>query len=192
VVVAPYRLHQLRSAPQLKYSIALAVLIFCGCHNETGYAAASALRIMGPAHVVLNQANDLIAFSPQLSITNTANVVRGITRFGGQISISKLEYRLTDANGAVIPIGRRDFLGSTLAGMRISTTLLRPNESTHWTPDESLVYFKIAKGHYWLVAHLEIKSPDPLSEGSLSDEEKAQIHPGSWVLDSDPFELSVE
>ena len=176
----------------MKYLVLLCSLIFFGCHHLDTPATQAALRIMGPVHLSISPASDSIRLSPELRLTNLTKSVVGIEHFGGQITIARLDYRFTDENRNEIPLLRRDFLGSTLAGIRIWTTLLSPDESVQWTPDEALVYPKVPKGRYWLVAHLEFGAPTPVADIGLSYGEKGEIDHKRQTFDSSPLEISVE
>lgn len=147
---------------------------------------------MGPAHLSISATSESIKFSPELRLTNLTDSVIAIAYFGSQIRTAQLQYRFTDDHGKEVPLLRRDFLGSTLAGTRIGTTFLLPGKSQQWTPEEALVYPKVAKGRYRLVAHLEIDPPDPVFEAGRSDADKGQIGRTRHIFNSEPLEITVE
>ena len=176
----------------MKYLILVCLGILCGCHEISQPGLEEPFVILGPSHVTGAASSDTIRLSPDLRITNLTNAVLGIAYFGAQIKTSQLSYRLTDAHQKEIPLLRRDFLGSTLAGMRIGVTLLQRGQFVQWTPNEALIYPKPPKGRYWLVAHVEIPPLDRAVEAGLSDGERFQSDQTRHAFDSKPLEISVE
>ena len=149
------------------------------------------LKILNPEKTPLAVATQSIALSPELELTNTTHETIGITHFGGAISSIKIEYHLRDMKGHVIPLERRDSLGSTLSGARVWVTLLRPGESMRWKPEEALIYFHVQKQKYLLTAHISIETPDPVWETNLSDGDRGHITKSPEVFDSGDFVITV-
>jgi hypothetical protein len=176
----------------MKYLTLLCAVTLCGCHQVATKDAHYAFQIVSPAHVKVDSSRDSLSLSPELRITNLTGGVLGITHWGNQVETPQISYRLVDCYYKEVPLLRRDNTGPGIWTPRGWVTLLHRGEFIEWTPFEALIYRKVRKGRYWLVARVEMQPPADWMESGLSAQERRQIDRNSHTIESAPLEISVE
>jgi hypothetical protein len=176
----------------LYFLVALSLLL-ASCVQPPGLAGHHAVKVSFPVPVVMDQVHQTITLNPTLELKNTSSSTLGLDWGGGWITNVSDDYELLDSAGSKIPAIRTVSLNSTLAGTRVSVSLLKPGESITWSQNEATIYAVSKRGRYRIIAHVLVSVPDPYKVAlCVPLAEAAQITGSVHHFDSDAFTFSVE